>query len=61
MDSKKGHFMVVGKTGGGKTAISADVVRTFLSARQLRDWRELRKGSQKDGKKPGGKHHDNQR
>lgn len=50
MDSKKGHFMVVGKTGSGKTAISVDVVRTFLSERQRSDWRELRKGIQKDEK-----------
>ncbi|EIQ69384.1 hypothetical protein ECEPECC34262_3338 [Escherichia coli EPEC C342-62] len=52
--------MVVGKTGSGKTVISVDVMRTFLSEQQLRDWRELRKNIQKDGKSAGDKDHDNQ-
>lgn len=58
MGSRKASVMIVGKTGSGKTAISVDVMRTFLSERQLRDWRDLRKDIQKDGKKPGDEHHD---
>ncbi|EDI9907643.1 TPA: hypothetical protein H2U89_004549 [Salmonella enterica] len=58
MESEKGNVMVVGKTGSGKTAISVDVMRAFLSERQHHDWRELRKGIQKIGKKPGDVHHD---
>ena len=53
-------MMVVGKTGSGKTAISAEVMRTFLSGRQLRDWRDLRKDIQKDDKNAGDEDHDNQ-
>ena len=56
MGRRKTNVMVVGKTGSGKTAIGVDVMRTFLSERQLRDWRELRK----DIQKPGDEHHDNQ-
>ncbi|QST31000.1 hypothetical protein JRC42_24515 (plasmid) [Escherichia albertii] len=58
MESGKGNVMVVGKTGSGKTAISVDVVRTFLSEQQPGDWGELRKGIEKNGKKPGSGHHD---
>lgn len=57
----KTKVMIVGKTGSGKTTISVDVMRTFLSEQQLRDWRELRKDIQKDGKNAGDKDHDNQR
>jgi len=60
MAKRKGNVMVVGKTGIGKTAISAEVMRTFLSERQLRDWRDLRKDIQKDDKNPGDEDHDNQ-
>ena len=60
MGRRKTNVMVVGKTGSGKTAISVEVMRTFLSERQLRDWRELRKDIQNDGKKQGDEHHDNQ-
>lgn len=60
MGRRKTNVMVVGKTGSGKTAISVDVMRTFLSERQLCDWRDLRKDIQKDGKNTGDKDHDNQ-
>jgi ABC-type dipeptide/oligopeptide/nickel transport system ATPase component len=60
MGRRKTNVMVVGKTGSGKTAISVDVMRTFLSEPQLRGWRELHKGIQKDGKNAGDKDHDNQ-
>lgn len=60
MANRKGNVMVVGETGSGKTAISVDVMRTFLSERQLGDWRELRNDSQKDGKNAGDEDHDNQ-
>lgn len=60
MESKKNNVMVVGKTDSGKTAISAEVMRTFLSERQLRAWRDLRKDIQKDGKNAGDEDHDNQ-
>ena len=59
-EKQKTNVMVVGKTGSGKTVISVDVMRTFLSEQQLRDWRELRKNIQKDGKSAGDKDHDNQ-
>ncbi|HCB2339228.1 TPA: hypothetical protein MYR45_003930 [Escherichia coli] len=60
MKNRKTNVMVVGKTGSDKTVISVDVMRTFLSEQQLRDWRELRKNIQKDGKSTGDKDHDNQ-
>lgn len=60
MESRKTNVMVVGKTGSGKTAISAEVMRTFLSERQLRDWHDLRKDIQKDDKNAGDEDHDNQ-
>lgn len=60
MESRKTNVMVVGKTGSGKTAISAEVMRIFLSERQLRDWRDLRKDIQKDDKNAGDEDHDNQ-
>ncbi|MBF2750770.1 hypothetical protein ISN41_22090 [Enterobacter bugandensis] len=60
MAKRKGNVMVVGDTGSGKTAISVDVMRTFLSERQLRDWRDLRKDIQKDDKNAGDEDHDNQ-
>ncbi|EFM0752162.1 hypothetical protein HIX98_004350 [Salmonella enterica subsp. enterica serovar Bredeney] len=60
MGSRKANVMIVGKTGSGKTAISAEVMRTFLSERQLRDWRDLRKDIQKDDKNAGDEDHDNQ-
>ncbi|MGK3697446.1 hypothetical protein [Escherichia coli] len=60
MKNRKTNVMAVGKTGSGKTVISVDVMRTFLSEQQLRDWRELRKNIQKDGKSAGDKDHDNQ-
>lgn len=60
MENRKTNVMVVGKTGSGKTAISAEVMRTFLSERQLRDWRDLRKDIQKDDKNAGDENHDNQ-
>ena len=60
MKNRKTNVMVVGKTGSGKTVISIDVMRTFLSEQQLRDWRELRKNIQKDGKSAGDKDYDNQ-
>ena len=60
MKNRKTNVMVVGKTGSDKTVISVDVMRTFLSEQQLRDWRDLRKNIQKDGKSEGDKDHDNQ-
>ena len=60
MGRRKTNVVVVGKPGSGKTAISAEVMRTFLSERQLHDWRELRKDIQKDGKNAGDEDHDNQ-
>lgn len=60
MGSRKANVMIVGKTGSGKTAISAEVMRTFLSKRQLRDWRDFRKDIQKDDKNAGDEDHDNQ-
>ncbi|AWS99296.1 TPA: DEAD/DEAH box helicase family protein [Citrobacter freundii] len=60
MESRKNNVMVVGKTGSGKTAISAEVMRTFLSERQRDDWRELRAGIQKNEKNSGDEHHENQ-
>ncbi|EEO2502429.1 hypothetical protein G6130_000575 [Salmonella enterica] len=60
MESRKTNVMVVGKTGSGKTAISTEVMRTFLSERQLRDWLDLRKDIQKDDKNAGDEDHDNQ-
>lgn len=48
------------KTNSGETAVSVDVVLTFLSKRQLSDWHELSKDIQNDGKEPGDEHHDNQ-
>jgi uridine kinase len=60
MGRRKTNVMVVGKTGSGKTAISVDVMRTFLSERQLCDWHELRKDIQKDDKNAGDEDHDNQ-
>ncbi|EAP6920657.1 hypothetical protein ACV3DX_000232 [Shigella sonnei] len=60
MGSRKTSVMIVGKTGSGKTAISVDVMRTFLSERPLRDWRDLRKDIQKYGKNAGDEDHDNQ-
>lgn len=60
MESRKTNVMVVGKTGSGKTAINTEVMRTFLSERQLRDWRDLRKDIQKDDKNAGDEDHDNQ-
>ncbi|HAU3142969.1 TPA: hypothetical protein JDD69_004034 [Salmonella enterica] len=60
MESRKTNVMVVGKNGSGKTAIRAEVMRTFLSERQLRDWRDLRKDIQKDDKNAGDEDHDNQ-
>ncbi|HCM4479041.1 TPA: hypothetical protein N3I75_003718 [Salmonella enterica subsp. enterica serovar Java] len=60
MGSRKTNVMIVGKTGSGKTAISVDVMRTFLSERPLRDWLDLRKDIQKYGKNAGDEDHDNQ-
>lgn len=60
MEDRTGNVMVPGKSGMGKTAISAEVVQTFLSERQRDDWRELRAGIQKNGKNSGDGHHDNQ-
>jgi len=60
MGSRKTNVMIVGKTGSGKTAVSVDVMRTFLSERLLRDWRDLRKDIQKYGKNAGDEDHDNQ-
>ncbi|EEA8304821.1 hypothetical protein QE82_14030 [Salmonella enterica subsp. enterica serovar Rubislaw] len=60
MGSRKTNVMIVGKTGSSKTAVSVDVMRTFLSERQLRDWRDLRKDIQKYGKNAGDEDHDNQ-
>lgn len=60
MGSKKTNVMVVGENGSGKTAVSVEVMRNFLSERQLNDWRELRKEIQKNGKKPGDEEHDKQ-
>lgn len=60
MGSRKTNVMIVGKTGSGKTAISVDVMRTFLSERPLRDWLDLHKDIQKYGKNAGDEDHDNQ-
>lgn len=60
MGSRKTNVMIVGKTGSGKTAISVDVMRTFLSERPLRDWLDLRIDIQKYGKNAGDEDHDNQ-
>ena len=60
MKNRKTNVMVVGKTGSGKTVISVDVMRTFLSEQQLRDWRELRKNIQKERQRMPDKDHDNQ-
>ncbi|EAO0388325.1 hypothetical protein EWP40_22085 [Salmonella enterica] len=60
MGSSETNVMIVGKTGSGKKAVSVDVMRTFLSERQLRDWRDLRKDIQKYGKNAGDEDHDNQ-
>lgn len=61
MENRTGNVMVPGKPGMGKTAISAEVVQTFLSERQRDDWRELRAGIQKNEKNSGDEHHDSQR
>lgn len=60
MGNKKGNFMVVGKTGSGKTTLCFDVLKKRLSEQQSGDWRQLRKGIQKDGKNAGDEDHDNQ-
>ncbi|MHC0026555.1 hypothetical protein [Enterobacter vonholyi] len=60
MGNRKGNVMVVGKPGIGKTAISAEVMRTCLSERQLRNWCDLRKDIQKDDKNAGDEDHDKQ-
>ncbi|EKA7107071.1 hypothetical protein OL205_000988 [Salmonella enterica] len=59
MENRTGNVMVAGKPGIGKTAISVEVMQTFLSARQRNDWCQLRKGIQKNKQNPGDKHHDN--
>lgn len=61
MENRTGNVMVPGKTGTRKTAISVEVMQTFLSARQRNDWRELCQGMQKNGKNAGGEHHGKQR
>ncbi|EFU1954864.1 hypothetical protein HUO40_004157 [Salmonella enterica] len=60
MEDRKDNVMVPGKPGRGKTAISVEVVQTFLSARQCHDWLTLRQTIQDNGETPGDEHHDNQ-
>ncbi|ECI5214720.1 hypothetical protein DUQ17_22495 [Salmonella enterica subsp. diarizonae] len=60
MEDRTGNVMVPGKTGTGKTAISVEVVQTFLSARQRHDWLTLREAIQNNEETPGDGHHDNQ-
>lgn len=60
MGDRKGNVMVPGKSGMGKTAVSVEVVQTFISARQRHDWLTLRQVIQKNEKKSGDEHHDNQ-
>ncbi|HDV4933424.1 hypothetical protein ACTQHD_23525 [Citrobacter freundii] len=61
MEDKKGNVTVPGKPGRGKTAISVEVMQTFLSERQRNDWRELRDGIQSNEENSGGELHDNQK
>lgn len=60
MENRTGNAMVPGKTGTGKTAISVEVVQTFLSARQRHDWLTLRQAIHNNEETPGDEHHDNQ-
>lgn len=58
MEGEKGNFMVVGETGGGKAALSFDVVRKRVSAKQHGDWLQLRRSLQHN-KDSGEQHYDN--
>lgn len=60
MEDKKGNVTVPGKPGMGKTAISVEVMQTFLSERQRHDWHTLHQAIQGNGENPGDEHHDNQ-
>jgi len=53
---EKGHVMVVGSTGGGKTTHCYDVLKKRLSRKQRTDWLRLRNVVQKNRE---GKHFDN--
>ncbi|MBC6504467.1 hypothetical protein GW742_23905 [Citrobacter freundii] len=61
MENRTGNAMVPGKPGTGKTAISVEVVQTFLSASQRHDWLRLREAIQDNGENAGDEHHGNQR
>lgn len=54
----KGHFMVVGSTGGGKTTLCYEVLKKRLSRKQRTDWLRLRNVIQKNRE---GKPYDNQK
>lgn len=45
---QKGHFMVVGSTGSGKTAYAATAVKTCLTRRERDEWHILRSGLSND-------------
>ena len=47
---QKGHFMVVGSTGSGKTAYAAAVVKTCLTRRERDEWHILRSNLSNDGR-----------
>jgi len=55
---EKGHFMVVGSTGSGKTTFCYDVLKKRLSRKQRTDWMRLRNVIQKNQE---GKTYDNQK
>lgn len=44
----KGHVMVVGSTGSGKTTLCYEVLRKHLSRKQRTDWIRLRNVVQKN-------------
>ncbi|HCM1918472.1 TPA: hypothetical protein N3A33_004487 [Salmonella enterica subsp. salamae serovar 28:r:e,n,z15] len=60
MENRTGNVMFPGKPSTGKTAISVEVVQTFLSERQRHGWLTLRQEIQGNGEKPGDEYHDNQ-
>jgi len=47
---QKGHFIVVGSTGSGKTAYAAAVVKTCLTRRERDEWHILRSNLSNDGR-----------
>ena len=57
--AEQGNFMVLGRSGSGKTLFCAQVVQALLSEQHPNGGGELRKSIQKNDNNSG-EHHDNQ-